>query len=72
VIIASTPENIRLNANTYWSQGDQIGRFFAHWAIVYTGKFFKIVKVTQIFGQHFPLKKFINLDKKMLMFPPVG
>jgi hypothetical protein len=31
-------------------QGDQIGRFFAYWAIAFFGQFFEITKVAQNFG----------------------
>jgi hypothetical protein len=31
------------------SQGDQIGRIFAYWAIVFFGAFLKITEVAQIF-----------------------
>jgi hypothetical protein len=36
-------------------QGDQIGRIFAYWAIVYIGQFFLIAEVAQIvyIGQGF-------------------
>jgi hypothetical protein len=30
-------------------QGDQIGRIFAHWAIVFFGQLLKITEVAQIF-----------------------
>jgi hypothetical protein len=33
-------------------QGDQIGRIFARWVIVYFGQFFTIAQVARIFGTH--------------------
>jgi hypothetical protein len=31
-------------------QGDQIGRNFAHWVVVYFGQFLKISKIAHLFG----------------------
>jgi hypothetical protein len=31
-------------------QGDQIGRIFAHWVILYYGQFFQLQKAAHIFG----------------------
>jgi hypothetical protein len=46
-------------------QGDQIGRIFAHWAIVYFGHVFKkIQKERKYVGNIFPANKFcINIYK---------
>jgi hypothetical protein len=33
-------------------QGDQIGRIFARWAIVYFGLFLKVTEVAKHFGYH--------------------
>jgi hypothetical protein len=47
-------------------QGDQVGRFFANWAIVYFRHFFLIREKAQIFWLLFPrLKLCINFDSKM-------
>jgi hypothetical protein len=46
-------------------QGDQIGRNFAYWLIVYFGHFLRNSKVCQTFWLFFPRNKFcINFDKK--------
>jgi hypothetical protein len=39
----------RLSEQT-WRQGDRIGRYFAHWAIVYSGQFFSITYEEHSFG----------------------
>jgi hypothetical protein len=40
-------------------QGDQIGRIFAYWAVVFIGQFFTIIKVAKICGLLFPVVQFI-------------
>jgi hypothetical protein len=47
-------------------QSDQIGRIFAHWAIVYFGHFFENYNVGPNFGLHFPTVKTLILTKKYL------
>jgi hypothetical protein len=49
-------------------QGDQIGRIFAGWAIVFFGQFFsKIMKAAQSFGPFFPhFRLYIRFGKKRL------
>jgi hypothetical protein len=42
------------------SQGDQIGRFFAQWVIVYSGHFLKITRVARIVWLLFPQIRFCN------------
>jgi hypothetical protein len=37
-------------ANGVWSQGDQIGRFFAYWVVVYFGCCFLNTEAVQIRG----------------------
>jgi hypothetical protein len=38
-----------------FQQGDQIGRIFAYWEIVYVGHFLKIKEITHILGYFFPM-----------------
>jgi hypothetical protein len=41
-----------------YSQGDQIGRIFANWAIVFFGQFsLKIAGFAQLWGYYFPREK---------------
>jgi hypothetical protein len=49
------------------NQGDQIGRMFVHWAIVFVGQFFQITEGAQMHAQLFsPRKKpCINFEKKL-------
>jgi hypothetical protein len=35
-----------------WDQDNQIGRIFAHWAIVYFDEFLKMTEAAQTFGLH--------------------
>jgi hypothetical protein len=42
------------------SQGDQIGQFFAHWAIVNLGQFFLIREVAHMFDEPFPAEKVVH------------
>jgi hypothetical protein len=42
-------------------QGDQIGRIFAHWAIVFFKQFLKMIEVAQNFGLHFHIKGFTSI-----------
>jgi hypothetical protein len=35
------------------NQGDQIGRIFAYWVIIFFGRFLKISEVAQIYGTTF-------------------
>jgi hypothetical protein len=41
-------------------QGDQIGRIFAQWAIVYYGQFFENYRSSRHFCATFPLNKLIK------------
>jgi hypothetical protein len=59
--------------NNFWlyrdhSQGDQIGRIFAYWAIVYFGHLLKITEVGSVgnFFQQKKNQKIIYFDKKRL------
>jgi hypothetical protein len=51
-----------------YNQGDQIGRIFAYWAIVYFGQFYENYKrIPNFLGNFFPPQKLcINFDKKVL------
>jgi hypothetical protein len=42
------------------SQGDQIGRIFAHWAIAFFGQFLKITQAAHMFGLPFSPVKIIQ------------
>jgi hypothetical protein len=53
--------SLSLNGNVVTSQGDQIGRNFAQWVIVYfaqSGMYMKIRDVSHILGDSFPLLRF--------------
>jgi hypothetical protein len=45
----------------YFDQGDQIGRIFAYWAILFFGQFFLTTEEAQFFGKLFSLVKNIVL-----------